>query len=354
VRTSRALALSVAVLAAVAVPARAEPARPPSAELVIAWAPGISLTAVEQASRRSGAAFIDRSPQPPAPPQAPRLVHDGVEHYAALRFEDAWKALDKVVAELEHSGGAGLTTGELSDVFLYRALIRSVQGDASAWDEFVTSATVDPVRALDPVRFAPRVVEQFERARASVASQPRVALAIAAPTGCTAVIDGAPAGLAGEVVAGPHWIQAACPGLPPWGQRIVAVAPRTEVAATPKPWQPPGEDELLIQARTAGAQAFVVVAIAGGVATLRVIGVDGRERSRRTIAVERGVTPLADELAALLAPPPRRPWYQERWALATGGGLAAALLLVPLTILLTRDSGPASVVVRPQVPAGAF
>jgi hypothetical protein len=349
-RTSLALALCVAVPAALARPAAATP----TAELVIGWAPGVSLGPIDQTCRRLGAAFLDRSPTPPAPAQAPRLVHDGVEHYAALRFEDAWKALERAVAEIDRTGASGLTTGELSDAFLYRALIRNVQGDASAWDEFVTAATIDPVRALDPVRFAPRVVEQFERARASVAGQPRVELTIAAPVGCTAVVDGAPAALALEVPAGPHWVQTACPGLPPWGARVQAVGPRTTITATPTPWQPPREDELLIQARTAGAHAFVVIGVSGGVATLRTIGVDGHERARRSIAVDGDLAKVADALAIILAPAAPRPWYQERWALATGGGLAAALLVVPLTILLTRDTGTASVTVRPTLPTGAF
>src|SRR5262249_14268030 len=131
----------------------------PAADLVVVWAPNANVAPVEDAARKAGAAPIDRSPPPPAAPDAARFIRLGIEAYDALRLEDALAALDHARAAIDRSGAAGVTTAQLADLFLYRSLVRTQQGDApGAWDELVIAATIDPARVLDPARFPPRVI----------------------------------------------------------------------------------------------------------------------------------------------------------------------------------------------------
>ena len=84
---------------------------------------------------------------------------------------------------------------------------------------------------------------------------------------------------------------------------------------------------------------------------MRVLGIDGRERERRTVTVTRGdLAPLGRVLDELLAPPvvSHTVWYRSRWAWAVGAALATAAIVVPVTAAIAGDTGATTWTVRPK------
>jgi hypothetical protein len=337
------------VLAALATTASAAPA----ADVVVVWAPGTSIRPIEDAARHRGAALIDRSPQPPANAETLRFLQRGIELYKSIRLDEAQAALDQARDLADKTGAAGLTRSQLSDLFLYRGLVRAAQDDeTAAWDELVSAIVIQPTRTLDPTQYAPKVAALLERVQNDVLQKhPQAKLAIDAPDGCTVEVDGEP--VAGAVLrpTGPHWVRVTCPDHAPWATRVDLTTLDSHLASAPKPYEPPAETELLVQGRTAGARAIAVVEVHGKIATVRVLGIDGRERERRTVTVTRGdLAPVARVLDDLLAPPvvSHTVWYRSRWAWAVGAAIATAAIVVPVTAVIAGDTGATSWTVRPK------
>jgi len=334
------LGLGVAALVAVT------PMRPaigaPGADAVVVWAPGQSVAPVEAAARNAGAVAIDRSP-----PAAPRddirpVLAEGIDAYSALRLDEAWSALERAREAADRTGAAGLTSSELSDLFLYRALVRTQRGDPTpAWDELVTALVVDPTRVLDPARFPPKVVDELERARALVAQRPRADLVVVAPQGCSIIVDGAPLSAAPRAV-GPHWVRVTCPDRVSTGMRVDVTAPETKLAVEPRRIPPLDDNDILVQGRAAGWRAWIIADVRAGIATARLIGADGRERDRRTIAVTRDLVPLGEAVRSLLQPEQHARWYANRWVIAGGVAAVVAAIAIPLTLALSHDDRPTS------------
>jgi hypothetical protein len=333
---------------AAAVPSSAAAA--PVADVVVVWAPGARVTPIDEVARRAGAAVIDRSPTATALPATASILRRGIEAYDALRFDDAWATLEEARALADRTGAAGLTQSQLADLFLYRGLVKIQQGESSAyWDELVTSVTIDPVRVLDPARFPPRVASELSRVHQALTGRKRATLAIDVPAGCTALLDGAAASAAGSAqpLVGSHWVYVTCPDRTPWGTRI-ELADDQRVVARNVVVAPPTDDELLIQARTVGAKAFVTVEIRGGVGTARLVGVDGRERDRRTVAIAGDLAPLARAVDALLTPPAKAHWYQSRWTWAAAAAVIATAIAIPITAAATRSTSPSTWTLKPD------
>jgi hypothetical protein len=312
----------------------------------------VRVAPIDEAARRAGAAVIDRSPSATTLPATASIIKRGIEAYDALRYDDAWATLDEARALADRTGAAGLTQSQLADLFLYRGLVKLQQGESSAyWDELVTSVTIDPVRVLDPARFPPRVASELARVHQAIASRRRATLAIDAPPGCTALLDGAAASAAGSAqpLVGSHWVYVTCADRTPWGTRI-ELADDQRVVARNTAVAPPTDDDMLIQARTVGAKAFVAVEIRAGVGTARLVGVDGRERDRRTVALASDVSPLAAAVSELLAPLPTKHWYQSRWTWAAAAALIATAIVVPVTAAATRSSSPSTFTLKPVYP----
>ena len=337
----------LAAVAAIAVPLHAQAA--PAADVVVVWAPGAKVAPVEDAARRAGAAVIDRSPAAAAVPATASILRRGIEAYDALRFDEAWETLDEARALADRTGAAGLSQAQLADLFLYRGLVRIQQGELSAyWDELVTSVTIDPVRVLDPARFPPRVTTELARVHDALHDRKRATLAVDAPAGCTVRVDGIAASSVGSAqpLVGSHWVHVSCADHAPWGTRVELTGDQLVVARN-TPVAPPTDDEVLIQARTVGARAFLAVEVRSGVGTARLIGADGRERDRRSVALAGDLAPLAVAVGDLLAPAPTTHWYDSRWAWAGGAAIAAAAILVPVTAALTRNTTPSTWTVKP-------
>jgi hypothetical protein len=322
----------------------------PAADLVVVWAPGARVEPIDVVARRAGAAVIDRSPAANAVPETASILKRGIEAYDALRFDDAWATLDEARALADRTGAAGLSQAQLADLFLYRGLVKIQQGELNAyWDELVTAVTIDPVRVLDPARFPPRVANELARVRQALADRKRATLAVDAPPGCTVRIDGAAASAVGSAqpLVGSHWASVTCADRAPWGTRVELTGDQLVVARNPA-LAPPTDDEVLIQARTVGARAFVAVEIRSGVGTARLVGSDGHERDRRSVAVAGDLAPLAQAVSELLEPAPATRWYQSRWAWAAGAAVVAAAILVPLTAAAMQDTSPSTWTVRPD------
>jgi hypothetical protein len=342
--------MAAAGVLAIADPARATAA--PSADLVVVWAPGAKLAPIEQVARRAGAAMIDRSPAANAVPATAATLKRGIEAYDALRFEDAWTTLDEARAMADRTGAAGLTQTQLADLFLYRGLVKIQQGELNAyWDELVTAVTIDPVRVLDPARFPPRVASELARVHAALTDRKHATLAVDAAPGCTALIDGAAASAvaSAQPLVGSHWVYVTCADRTPWGTRVEVTSDQLVVARNTM-LAPPTDDDVLIQARTVGAKAFVAVEIRSGVGTARLVGVDGRERDRRTVAITRDLAPLAHAVDQLLSPDAAPRWYSSRWAWAAGAAAIAAAIAIPLTAAATQNTRPSTWTVKPDYP----
>lgn len=342
------LVAAIAVVAVgVASPSRTEAA--PTADVVVVWAPGAKVAPIDEVAGRAGAAVIDRSPVANAIPATAATLKRGIDAYDALRLEDAWATLDEARALADRTGAAGLSQAQLADLFLYRGLVKIQQGELTAyWDELVTSVTIDPVRVLDPARFPPRVASELARVHQALADRKRATLAVDAPPGCTALIDGAAASAvaSAQLLVGSHWAYVTCADRAPWGTRVEVTGDQLVVARNTA-LAPPTDDEVLIQARTVGARAFVAVEVRSGVGTARLVGADGRERDRRSVAITGDLTQLAGAVRELLAPPTKIPWYETRWAWAAGAAVAAAAILVPLTAAITQNTTPSTWTAKP-------
>ena len=344
----RALLLVVAVVGAAApAPARAAPA----ADLVIVWAPGRDTSPLEAAARAAGAAMIDRSPAPAAPPTLGPMLQRAIDAYEELRLDEATQLLDQAAALADRTGAAGLPAGRLSDLFLYRGLVQAQAGNAAAaWDELVAAVIIEPTRVLDPVRFAPRVVDDVERARAAVLARPRATLEVEAPVGCEVLVDGTAHTPEVALRSGAHWVHVRCRDHAPWGARVEVSPPGRRVVAGVRRLAPPTRTEALVQARAAGARATIVIEVAATTAIARVLGTDGAERDRRTIVVGDDLGPVASALRQLLAPAQlevaHRRWYHARWVWAAGAAVLAAAVLVPITAAVASDREAPSVTVR--------
>jgi hypothetical protein len=308
---------------------------------------------VVAAARTAGAAVLDQSPKPEGAVATGQLVQKGVDAFERLEFDKAWQLLESARSEVDRNGAAGLTQAQLSDLFLYRGLIKTQQGDTnSAWEELIIANTVDPTRELDPGRFPPKIIAEFERAQATVKNKGTAKLTVTVPAGCRVAIDATSATSKVDLIVGRHWVRVTCSDRESEGHRVELVGGEITLPITPPPITPPSDTDLLVQARAMGARAFVVAEVRSNVATARLVGLDGRERDRKTVTIGSDLAPLADAVSVLLTPPKTTPWYRSRWTWAAGGAAAAAAIIIPLTLFATQDSSAPATKYEPMFPEG--
>jgi hypothetical protein len=343
------------VLAALAVATPALAA--PGADLVVVWAPGTSIQPIEAVGHARGAAVIDRSPAPPATVETALFLKRGIDAYDAIRWPDALVALNQARDLADKTGAAGLTRAQLSDLFLYRGLVLVAQGDeTAAWDELVEALIIYPSRTLDPSQYAPKVAALLARVQEDVAMKhPTSKLEVDAPQGCTTRIDGEP--VVGAVLrpTGGHFVRVECADHEPYGLRVDLATLGSVIPASSKAYEAPSETEVLIQARSANARAVIVVEVRASLATIRLVGIDGRERDRRSVTVTRGdLTPVAAIVDEMLAPVivKHEAWYRSRWAWVTGVAILTAAIVIPATVLIAGQAGATSATVTPTFPKG--
>ena len=245
------------------------------------------------ARRRGGDRSIARARPRSRRPRASLKRGDRRVRRAALRRGVG--ALDQARELADRTGAAGLTQAQLSDLFLYRGLVQDPAGRRDAvWDELV--AAVDD-RSGARARSGAVSAAGRERARARAPgarrSQARDARGRrAARLHRADRRRGGERGRLGAAAGRPHWVLVTCADRAPWGARVELTGDQLVVARNTA-LAPPTDDEVLIQARTAAPRAFVAVEVRSGVGTVRLVGIDGRERDRRSVAVTGDLTPLA-------------------------------------------------------------
>ena len=332
-------------------------------------------SALASFARDSGAGFLDLSPRLPPEPSAAAELDRGIEAYRAFDHDTAMKALTRGLDEAARTGAAGLSPSDLSDLLIYRGLVFAKKGDAArSWDDFAAAASLDPTRKLDPVRYAPRIIETFARATQAVREAPFAQLVIASDPACEIFLDGnqITAGEARTVPFGHHYVRVLCSDHLPYGARLLVQQPEQRfVPAVQRP-STPDTEALRTLGRERGSTAVlfarVVTAentaptvtvqwldIATGLIDHRAIvslvsgtaGPDTRRAASTALARNRAVRAAAitatrpTEVVFRDAP---RPWYLEPWVWGVAGAVITAAVLTPF---LLDSSSPTGFEVRP-------
>jgi hypothetical protein len=260
-RVSVLVASVAAAIGAGALTGRARAAEPPPLQLVHPIYAQVPDAPERDVTRRAFAAAAERYrlgpvevvdiPAPAAPRAAP-LIKSGAAKALKVSFDDALKDLDAAAAEVAETGGAGLTTTELFDLYLYRAMAtaradwrapaEAPQLPASAddprgraFDDYLRAATITTDRPLNPRELPPQVMADFARAAAEVRGRPRGTIEVRGHADAQVALDGAaPTPIAGgasfrDVPYGPHLVHVDEIGRKPWGAAITLAAPALDV-----------------------------------------------------------------------------------------------------------------------------
>lgn len=178
-------------------------------------------------------------PAPPAPKTTPESLKLSIMKALKLAFDEALPELNAAAAEVAATGGAGLSTAELSDLYLYRAMATARANWNSpaapepantarirAFDDYVRAAMLVPNRALNPRELPPQVVADFARAVEEANKRPRKTLTVRGDVDAEMSLDGAPptpvrGGVAiHDVKYGEHLLAVTELGRVPWGKQF--------------------------------------------------------------------------------------------------------------------------------------
>jgi PEGA domain len=352
----------IAVVAANAATARAQPAR---SETAFVYFGEPDPSGVDQSflalARRRGAPIARETPGQLAELPHGAALARAVEEYSQLHFKEAIAALDALEREVVPRGGGGLTQGELVDLHAYRAAARTAVGDeAGAWDDLLAAAVLAPSRPLDPARFSPRVVEAARRAAQALGAPAKLAIDVA-PDDALIIVDGQLLGRGRvelSLPVGAHLVRAERSGFQSAGRLFELKPEGGAERLTLRPADPPTPEQLAARAAQLDARralaAFLVLEHGQAFVELELVDV----RSVRVLAHAR----LADDarlttgdlggmIDALLgslpdgaerpSARPKPPWYRRPlvWGLV-GGALAAAALGVGLGVGLSGGREP--------------
>jgi hypothetical protein len=245
----------------------------------------------------------------PAPPKAPSTLRATIVKVAAkLAFDEALPELDADAKEVAETGGAGLTTIDLADLFLYRAMA-TARADwkataapeaatlnaarARAFDDYVRAATLAPDRKLNARELPPQVVADFGRAVAEARKLPRATLVVSGDADAQVSLDGAPATAVGggvtfrDVAYGEHVISIDELGRAPWGTRLVLTTAKVEQVIPARPALGLDDAVAADHARRMGAR-FALVAERkpgpGARVELRLVDLKGTKRDAALIS----------------------------------------------------------------------
>ncbi len=359
-------AASAAVLFVLAQPMHAAAE---SATLLVFYAPASSpepvtevRSALEKLAQERGVALLDLSPPVDDQPKAPELLARAIAHYREFAIDQALAELDLALAEVQRTGGAGLDHSELSDLFLYRALVDTQRGDdTAAWDDLVAAVTIDPARQLDPVRFPPGVLDNYARAVAAVTEGKWSTVTIECDRRCVVSFDNHVVRPGQEIRTpwGSHFLRIECTGYEPYGARVHVAENRRIVAPILQHITPPTAETVQNLALERGADrvVFAVAVLSEGMSPtilMRLIDVgQGGEQSRVIVALtddDRDMITIVDQAKRMLTPtsqlavptevtPAVKPnkWYQRGWVWGITGVVVTSAVLVPFLI---RDDPP--------------
>jgi len=219
---------------------------------------------------RLGQVEVVDIPPPPAPRAGP-LIKTGAAKALKVAFDDALKDLNAAAAEVAEEGGAGLTTTELFDLYLYRGMataradwnaspappaLPAPPDDARArgFEDYLRAASITTDRPLNPRELPPQVMADFARAATEVRARARGTLIVRGQADAQVSLDGAaPAPIAGGVTFrdlpyGPHLVRVEEIGRMPWGAAITLGEPSMSLDV-------PDSPALVLEDATAAAHA---------------------------------------------------------------------------------------------------
>jgi hypothetical protein len=337
-------------------------------------------------------------PPGPAAPRAAELLRTGTAALTAKRFAEAETDLDGAVAEALSTGGAGLDTAALADLFLHQGMAAQKAdwkdlprplteiAPPKAKQAYLRAAVLAPTRVLHPRDFPPIAVESWRLAVAEVTRHPRGSIVVRAPSSALISIDAGPPrpGLvpAADLCYGDHYIRVEDLGRQPWVAVVPLALQVLEIDAPESPALTVDDAEAAAHARRQGA-AFALVAELGPARPARlglrlVEASTGRRRDATTLAfpgdgaalvaavmkldeearqarfgAEHGVPaePRRLEDIAVAPVPPAATlersgfaddpgaWARAHWPLVTAIGVAAGTALI-LGLMVARDDGP--------------
>ncbi|HEY2731563.1 MAG TPA: hypothetical protein VGK52_16585 [Polyangia bacterium] len=305
---------------------------------------------------------------PAAPaPRAPVLLESAATKTLKLAFDEALPDLDGVIAELDATGGAGLTRDELADVFLYRGMAvaradwkaPAATNAASigaartqAFADYARAAVLAPDRALNPREVPPQVVADFARAVAEARQQPRATLVVRGDADATVSLDGAaPVHVAGgvtfhDVTYGEHFLAVEELGRAPWGKRLTVGAPTLDETIPPRTALTLDDRIAADHARRMGT-LFALVAERkpgpGAQVELRLVDLSGAKRDAALVSTTRDEHGALDAAVMRLDEEARR---IQQVLLASGAAPPVAVAAPPDT--------PAPILVAPPPGRATF
>jgi hypothetical protein len=240
----------------------------------------------------------------PAAPRAPDSVRTGILNAQKLAFGEAQHDLDTAAAEVATTGGAGLTTAELGDLYLYRAMATAradwnaqpaaapTEARTKAFDDYLRAATLAPNRTLNARELPPQVVADFQRAVEVVRKRTSGTLIVKGPAdGQVALDDGALMPIAGgvtfhDLVFGEHLIRVEQIGYAPWGAAVPFGQPSMEIDVPARAALKLDDATATAHGRRMGARFALVASPNGGPgASIEISLVDTRSGTRRDAAL---------------------------------------------------------------------
>jgi len=293
-------------------------------------------------------------PAPPAP-RAPDLLKTGIINAQKIAFGEALHDLDAAAGEVATTGGAGLSTDELSDLYLYRAIATAhadwnatadapaTEARTRAYADYLRAATLTPTRTLSTREIPPQALADFARAVAEVRQRPRGALSVAGSADAQVSLDaGAPMAVAGgvvfrDLVNGEHLIRVEEIGHLGWGAVVSFNQPMADVTIPPRALLGLDGATAAAHARRMGAQFALVLEPKGGPhapVALRLIDTAGKERDAVVVtpseagAIDSAVMRL-DETARRLAQADAQSGAPPVAPAGTAPDLAPPVLLAP-------------------------
>jgi len=221
----------------------------------------------------------------PASPRAPDAAHIGILNAQQLAFVEALRELDVAAAEIAATGGAGLTTAELGDLYLFRAMATAradwnaqvaappTDERARAYTDYLRAATMTPERKLNPHDLPPQVVADFQRADDEIHHRARGTLVVKGSADAQIALDGGPlisvkGGVTFRDLAfGEHLVRAEELGYASWGATIPFGQPSLEIEIPTRAALALDDTTAAAHARRMGARFALVAQPKGGPGT---------------------------------------------------------------------------------------
>ena len=307
-------------------------------------------------------------PAPP-PPKAPDLLKIALINAQKMAFDEVRRDLDAAVAEIAATGGAGLSTEQLSDVYLYRAMAVAradwnataaappSEGRTRAFEDYLRAATMTPGRSLNPRELPPQVVADFQRAVEEVRRRPRGTLVVKGSASAEVALDGgALTPVAGgitfrDLAYGEHVVHVEEIGRVPWGATVMFDAPSLDLEIPARGALTLDDATAATHARRMGARFALVAEPKGGPGApiaLRLVDEAGMQRDAALVkgGSEPGLIDAAvmrlDEQARRIAQVPPDDAPAPPTAVASTGDLAPAVLLSPVRAKARFSDDPAA------------